>query len=757
MYLHHASRGVAQQRPVLGNFSGLSGVDRSMAVTKAATWLKIWWGDSILLWKEVTSVKDFALGDGNADFALPPGTLTTERATLLRRKDGSVTLQLLDAFGDDSEVCVDGDAHTLAALRAMGVTSLAVDGDFAARLEMGLFRIELTREPATEPAVQRPPWDRKLLSIHVAVGLAAAGCLLGSAWLTPRYGMSDLREAERVELARQFLLRAASDQSPDAPAADEKDGGTGARAKGEEGSLGHVGGRFGSAGPADQQRHAALKDAREFGMVGLLDSGAGGDAAWAADSTGGTHRGTPTAAERPSMTPPPHDDDGIHPPTDPSRDPMSTFAVDVDTGSYSLMRRTLRSGGIPHRSAIRAEEIINYFDYGYRGPDDGRPFVAHIDAAPSPYRAGHHLVRVAVQAKRVSAAERKPVHLVYLVDTSGSMQSDDKLGLVQHSLRLLTETLRPDDTVALCTYAGTTRMVLPPTRAADKARIVAAVERLHANGSTAMQSGLQIAYDLAERTLVPGEVNRVVVLSDGDANVGATRHGPMTQSIRHYRRKGITLSTIGFGTGNYNDHMMERLADEGDGNYSYVDGKAQAKRTFVDQVDGLLEVVARDVKVQVDFDPNVIQSYRLIGYENRSVADDDFRDDRVDGGEIGSGHSVTALYDVVLKPVRLAHHGRPWLRVHIRHKKPTGSERATESVFAMADTAVAAAFDQAPENLQLAAVAAGLAEVLRGNPHASHWSLSQVIDVARRLDRGTGNQDELTELMELVVHAQNIM
>jgi Ca-activated chloride channel family protein len=322
------------------------------------------------------------------------------------------------------------------------------------------------------------------------------------------------------------------------------------------------------------------------------------------------------------------------------------------------------------------------------------------------------------------------------------MQSDDKIGLAKKSLRILTRSLKPGDTVALCTYAGYVREILPPTGVDHADRILSAIDDLTASGSTAMSSGIELAYRLAERSLVKGDVNHVVVLSDGDANVGDTTHQAILERIEHFKGEGITLSTVGFGDGNYKDTMMEQLADKGDGNYSYIDSERQAERVFAENVNGLLEVVARDMKVQVDFDPGVVSSYRLVGYENRDVADKDFRNDKVDGGEIGAGHAVTAMYDVVLKRTD----GSP-LTVRVRSKPPVGSEVATERAFAMPASAVVRTFDAAPASFRFATAVTGFAEILRQSPYARTWSLEDVEHIARASAADRADQQEMIALV----------
>ena len=451
-----------------------------------------------------------------------------------------------------------------------------------------------------------------------------------------------------------------------------------------------------------------------------------------------------------------HVDYGVNPFVDTNKDRLSTFSIDVDTASYSFARRKLvQENVLPPVASVRAEEFLNSFDYGYATPDGQTraPFEVHFAAAPSPFAQGHHLVRIGVQAKRVSAQERQPVHLVYLVDVSGSMSSPDRLPLAKKSLALLTDTLKPGDTVALCTYAGSTRVVLQPTGIEDKAKILAGIASLDAGGGTAMSSGVQLAYDLASKTLVKGHVNRVVVLSDGDANIGNSNHEQLLRTIAQYKDKGITLSTVGFGTGNYKDVMMEQLADKGDGNYTYIDGEEHARKVFTEQVDGLLQVVARDVKIQVEMDPNVIKRYRLIGYENRDIADKDFRNDKVDAGEVGAGHSVTALYDVELvNPKQIA--SAP-LVVRMRHKPAKssahgGSDAAIETSFAMPANAIASSFEQAPESYRFAVAVGAFAEVLRKSPHAEGWRLEDVERIASASAQGKRERLELVGLVQKV-------
>ena len=440
-------------------------------------------------------------------------------------------------------------------------------------------------------------------------------------------------------------------------------------------------------------------------------------------------------------------DYGVNPVVDASKDHLSTFAVDVDTASYAIARRKIQEGSLPPFQAVRAEEFLNYFEYAYPAPEKGT-FAVTSTAAPSPFAEGHHLVRVAVQARRVPDAQRKPVHLVYLVDVSGSMNGPDRIELAKKSLKLLTGSLRPGDTVALSTYAGHVREVLAPTGIEHKERILSAIDDLTAGGSTAMASGIDLAYRLAEKTLVPGHVNHVVILSDGDANVGTASHEEILKTIAAHKKQGITLSTIGFGSGNYQDVMMEQLADKGDGNYRYIDSEREARRVFGKQVSGMLEAVARDAKIQVDFDPKVVKEYRLIGYENRDVADKDFRNDKVDGGEVGSGHSVTAVYDVVLVRTDASP-----LTVRIRAKSASGQGEAAESAFEMKAGDIAASFAKTSDDFRFAAAVTGFAEVLRKSPHAGGVKLAEVEKMA---DEASAGRDDRQEFVGLVRAARKL-
>ncbi|MBL9016369.1 MAG: VWA domain-containing protein [Myxococcales bacterium] len=430
--------------------------------------------------------------------------------------------------------------------------------------------------------------------------------------------------------------------------------------------------------------------------------------------------------------------------TEAAKDKLSTFAADVDTASYTIARRKLTEGTLPPTASVRVEEMVNYFRYAYPAPAAGTPFAVTSELAPSPFDASKKILRVGVSTKQLSVSERKPANLVFLVDVSGSMRSDDKLPLAKRSLRILVDNLKDGDTVSLVTYAGSTRVVLPPTGLENRNQILAAIEDLQSGGSTAMGDGIQLAYAQAEQGLRPGTISRVIVLSDGDANVGRTTHEEILKTIKGKVKEGVTLSTIGFGMGNYKDETMEQLADKGNGNNFYIDGLSQAKRVFQEQLGSTLEVVAKDVKLQVDFDASQVKKYRLIGYENRDVADSDFRNDKVDAGEIGAGHQVTALYELELAAARS---DAPLATVRVRHKAPNGTA-ATEAAFPV--TISAPTFAAASADLQFALAVAAFGDILRGGADAKQWSLSTVRSIAAG---AAGTHDDRKELVQLVDRA----
>jgi Ca-activated chloride channel family protein len=402
---------------------------------------------------------------------------------------------------------------------------------------------------------------------------------------------------------------------------------------------------------------------------------------------------------------------GVNPTIDTEEERYSTFSVDTDSASYSLARNFLQRGSLPAEDAVRVEEFVNSFDYGYTSDDGHEPFSIYAEAFPSPSRKGYHVVHLGLKAREVSEAARKPSHLVFTVDVSGSMNIENRLGLVKQALRLLVEKLDERDFISIVVYGSTAHVVLEPTNATQKARILAGIEALRPEGATNVQAGLQLAYGLAERHFRPGTINRVILCSDGVANNGVTEADGIWAKVKGLADRGITLTTVGFGMGNYNDVLMERLAQIGEGQYAYVDRLEEAQRIFAQNLTSTLQVVAKDVKLQVEFNPAAVSRYRLVGYENRLLAKEQFADDRVDAGEVGAGHSVTAIYEV-----RLHDPQQPLATFRIRHKDPEGgASRLIEK--RLPASIVRATFGEASATARLSVVAAAFAEKLRG----SYW------------------------------------
>jgi Ca-activated chloride channel family protein len=440
---------------------------------------------------------------------------------------------------------------------------------------------------------------------------------------------------------------------------------------------------------------------------------------------------------------------GINPMTLTTRDRLSTFSIDVDTASYSISRQKLRSGVLPPTASVRVEEFVNAQDYGYSPPTGDAPFAVYLEAAPNPFLDGHHIMRIGVKGKVIDEDDRYPVHLTFLVDVSGSMSSADKLGLAKQSLHELVENLQPQDTVALATYAGRVARVLDPifVTSGNARTIHRAIDNLSSGGGTGMSSGVDLAYEMASAGFVKGHENRVIVLSDGDANIGPASHSAILEQIRGYSERGITLSTIGLGMGNYKDVMMEQLANKGDGNYFYIDSMAEAQKVFGEDLSSTLMVIAKDVKIQVEFNPVAVMSYRLIGYENRDIADNDFRNDRVDAGEIGAGHSVTALYDVVLTGQSTAE----LATVRLRNKTPGADSAAVEWTSRFPSELLHPEFSDARDDFRIAYGAATFAELLRGSPYGAEVTYSELYELVAEAHR-SGSQED-TELLELIATA----
>jgi Ca-activated chloride channel family protein len=467
------------------------------------------------------------------------------------------------------------------------------------------------------------------------------------------------------------------------------------------------------------------------GGIGVRGQGHGGLAPAAADaSVGAEPEGLPVAG--PLFAPvDAYDDLGDDSLTDPRVDPWSTFAADVDTASWSYTRRSLREGRLPAPDRVRVEEFVNAFHYDYVHPTTDAPFAVNMEAAPDPLRPGHTVLRVGVQGANPEA-ERPPARLTFLVDVSGSMRGRDRLALAQDSLLWLVDHLGPEDSVALVTYAGSTRVVLEPTPAWQRQTIRNAIQNLRSGGGTSMGAGMQLAYELADRSYVEGAENRVVVLSDGDANIGATSPEAMLAKVKAHAEGGITMSTLGFGMGNYRDDMMEKLADKGDGMYAYVDSREEARRVFGERLGGTLQTIAKDVKIQMEFDPDAVVGWRLVGYENRAIADKDFRNDKVDAGEIGADHQVTAIYDVVLRDRLPA--AQPIAKVNLRAKPPGPDRPAEEWTTTFPAGLMRAGWPAASRDLRAAWTLAQTADKLRGEPLAADVPWKRLAAEAAELD-----------------------
>jgi Ca-activated chloride channel family protein len=425
-----------------------------------------------------------------------------------------------------------------------------------------------------------------------------------------------------------------------------------------------------------------------------------------------------------------------------AEDPVSTFSIDVDTASYSFVRASLARNVLPQPAAVRTEEMINYFPYDYAPPKSAaQPFSSHVSVFPSPWSPGRKLVRIGIKGYAVRSETRPRANLVFLIDTSGSMAEPNKLPLVQQSLAMLLEQLSPDDTVAIVTYAGSAGTALEPTPARDKARIRAVIDRLGAGGSTAGAEGIRQAYALAERNLDPRGVNRVILATDGDFNVGITDPNELKGFVERERGKGVFLSVLGFGMGNYNDALMQTLAQNGNGAAAYIDTVAEARKTLVEEATSTLFPIAKDVKIQVEFNPATVAEYRLVGYETRMLAREDFDNDRVDAGEVGSGQSVTALYEIVplggprangdLRYAPTARHriaapNSEYGFVKIRYKLP--KESASRLISTPIDrSSEARHLADAPDDARFAAGVAAFAELLRGGRYAGSMSYEDVL------------------------------
>ena len=451
-----------------------------------------------------------------------------------------------------------------------------------------------------------------------------------------------------------------------------------------------------------------------------------------------------------------------------SEEPVSTFSIDVDTGSYANVRRMLNEGVRPPADAVRAEEMINYFRYGHPAPASKEtPFRVTTELAPAPWNAKHQLLMVGIKGYEMPKATLPPANLVFLIDTSGSMESPDKLPLLKQAFAQLVRQLRPQDRVSIVVYAGSAGLVLPPTPGDKQGEILAALDRLQAGGSTNGGDGIRLAYAMAKQAFVKGGANRVILATDGDFNVGTVGQDALETLVADQRKSGIALTTLGFGEGNYNDQLAERLADVGDGNHAYIDSVGEARKVLVRQMGATLVTIAKDVKIQVEFNPAQVAEYRLVGYENRALRREDFANDKIDAGDIGAGHEVTALYEITpvgsgaeqLPPLRYggstgATHARSneIADLRLRYKRPG------EDASRLIDAPILASSLRAQPSttLRFAAAVAAYADALRGGTHLGSWSWEDIASSARSAT-GADPTGERAEFAALVDAAHSIV
>lgn len=446
------------------------------------------------------------------------------------------------------------------------------------------------------------------------------------------------------------------------------------------------------------------------------------------------------------------------------KNPLSTFSIDVDAASYSNVRRFLNNGQRPPKDAVRIEEMINYFDYDYPQPKDEHPFSINTEISKAPWNKDHKLVHIGLQGEKIATENLPPSNLVFLIDVSGSMSSVNKLPLLKSAFKLLVEKLRPEDNVAMVVYAGAAGLVLDSTPGSDKNKIMEAFDRLEAGGSTAGGAGINLAYEVAKKNFKKDGNNRVIIATDGDFNVGESSNASMERLIEQKREEGVFLTVLGFGMGNYKDSKMEILADKGNGNYAYIDNILEAKKVLVNEFGGTLFTIAKDVKIQVEFNPAKVSAYRLIGYENRLLKDEDFNNDKKDAGELGSGHTVTALYEIIpvgveskfnpiddlkyqkTKIAPEAYKTKELMTVKLRYKEPEGSTSKL-IVNGLIDKEIA--LDETSDNFRWSAAVAGFGMLLRDSEFKGDLTYNDVIELAKS-SKGKDEQGYRIELINLV-------
>lgn len=450
--------------------------------------------------------------------------------------------------------------------------------------------------------------------------------------------------------------------------------------------------------------------------------------------------------------------------------PLSTFSIDVDRASYSNIRRFINQGHRPPVDAVRIEELINYFKYDYPEPRNDHPFAVYTEIAECPWDDGHYLMHIGLKGKSIDKENLPASNLVFLLDVSGSMNSPNKLPLLKSAFRLLVNELRAEDKVSIVVYAGAAGVVLEPTPGSQKEIILEAIDRLNAGGSTAGGAGLKLAYKLAAENFMEGGNNRIILATDGDFNIGVSSNAEMERLIEKKRDEGVFITVLGFGMGNYKDDKMEIIADKGNGNYAYIDNIQEARKVLVSEFGGTMFTIAKDVKFQIEFNPAMIKSYRLIGYENRLLNDEDFNDDRKDAGEMGAGHTVTALYEIVpagsdeagpsIDPLkyqegrRVVRQGisKELLTIKLRYKKPEGEKSILMEIPVKKEVL---AFNKSSEDLRFSAAVAGFGMLLRESEHKGTATLDSVIEMARNA-RGTDEEGYRGEFIRLVKTVQDM-
>ncbi|HAS45540.1 MAG TPA: hypothetical protein DCS93_33960 [Microscillaceae bacterium] len=449
-------------------------------------------------------------------------------------------------------------------------------------------------------------------------------------------------------------------------------------------------------------------------------------------------------------------------------EPLSTFSIDVDNASYTLARKAINQGRLPYASGVRIEEFVNYFQYKYPQPSKKHPFAVNAEVAKCPWNPEHHLVHIGLQGKQLDNRKLVPSNLVFLIDVSGSMEAPDKLPLMRKAFKILVQNLREEDRVAIVVYAGNAGLVLPSTSGGNKRQIMEALDRLSAGGSTAGGEGIRLAYKVAKENLIKEGNNRIILATDGDFNVGESSDEAMQKLIEEKRKEGIFITALGLGMGNYRDSKMEVIADKGNGNYYYIDNLNEANKVFGKDLKGTLFTIAKDVKIQVEFNPALVKSYRLIGYENRLLANQDFRDDTKDAGEIGAGHTVTALYEVALysspKTVQVdrskipadfkasSFNSEQMMAVWLRYKKPAGNTGIEMTHFIQSNNQ---SVDKTSENYRFSAAVASFAMLLRNSQYKGNATFESAIKLAKSA-KGSDLNGYRAEFIDLVSKASKI-